>query len=158
MYIPFNLSATSPAGLMTTFLLYLESSKHIPTWISSPWWIQQSTLYKYAMPVWVSWWNVSQREDSFPRGRSPRENHPHEGRHSIRIPTLAWHICFIIPNHPQFGKISMKTTMTAGRSSENGRRFAGGHFAGGHDGMANLCKPITAYDFHVRYNNIYSLS
>ena len=30
----------------------------------------------------------------------------------------------------------------------------GGHFAGGHDGMANLCKPITAYDFHVRYNKI----
>ena len=51
---------------------------------------------------------------------------------------LAWHICFIILNRPQFGKISMKTTMTAGRSSENG-----GHFAGGHDGMANLCKPIT---------------
>ena len=69
--------------------------------------------------------------------------------------TLAWHICFIIPNKPQFGKISMKTTMTAGKSSENGGRFAGGHFAGGHDGMANLCKPITAYDFHVRYNNVY---
>ena len=47
----------------------------------------------------------------------------------------------------------MKTTMTAGRSSENCGRFAGGHFAGGHDGMANLCKPITAHDFHVRYNN-----
>ena len=47
----------------------------------------------------------------------------------------------------------MKTTMTAGRSSENGGSFAGGHFADGHDGMANLCKPITAYDFHVRYNN-----
>ena len=47
----------------------------------------------------------------------------------------------------------MKTTMTAGRSSENGGRFAGGQFAGGHDGMANLCKPITAYDFQVRYNN-----
>ena len=90
----------------------------------------------------------------FSRGRSPRENHPSEGRHSIRIPTLAWHICFIIPNKPQFGKISMKTTMTVGRSSENGVRFAGGRFAGGHDGMANLCKPITAYDFQVRYNNI----
>ena len=25
----------------------------------------------------------------------------------------------------------------------------------GHDGMANLCKPITAYDLQVRYNNIY---
>ena len=60
---------------------------------------------------------------------------------------------FIILNKPQFGKISMKTTMTAGRSSENGGRFVGGHLAGGHDGMANLCKPITAYDFHVRYNN-----
>ena len=68
-------------------------------------------------------------------------------------PRLAWHICFIITNKPQFGKISMKTTMTAGRSSYNGGRFAGGHFAGGHDGMANHCKPITAYDFHVRYNN-----
>ena len=26
------------------------------------------TLYKYAMPVWVSWWNVSQREDGFHEG------------------------------------------------------------------------------------------
>ena len=85
----------------------------------------------------------------FSRGRSTRENHPPEGRHFIRIPTLAWYICFIIPNKPQLGKISKKTTMTAGRSSENG-----GHFAGGHDGMANLCKPITAYDFHVRYNKM----
>ena len=61
---------------------------------------------------------------------------------------------FYYTEHTQFGKISMKTTMTAGRSSENGGCFAGGHFAGGHDGMANLCKPITAYDFHVRYNKI----
>ena len=90
----------------------------------------------------------------FSRGRSSRENHPPEGRHSISIPTQAWHIYFIIPNEPQFGKISMKTTMTACRSSENSGRFADGHFAGGHDGMANLCKPITAYDFHVRYNKI----
>ena len=36
----------------------------------------------------------------FSRGRSPRENHPPEGRHSIMLPTLAWHICFIIPNKP----------------------------------------------------------
>ena len=48
----------------------------------------------------------------------------------------------------------MKTTMTAGRFSERDGRFAGGHFAVGHDVMANLCKPITAYDFHVRYNII----
>ena len=86
----------------------------------------------------------------FSQGRSPRENHPPDGRHSIRIHTLAWHVCFIIPNKPQFGQISMKTTMTAGRSGSG--RFAGGHFAGGHDAMANLCKPITAYDFHMRYN------
>ena len=83
----------------------------------------------------------------YPDGMSPR------GRHSISIPTLAWHICFIIPDKPKFGKISMKTTITAGRSSENCGRFAGGHFAGGYDGMANLCKPITAYNFHVRYIN-----
>ena len=102
----------------------------------------------------VSTWVSSKTEGGwFSRGQSPRENHPPEGRHSIRIPTLPWHICFIIPNKPQFGKISMKTTMTAGRSSENGGRFAGGHFAGGHDGMANLYKPSTAYDFQVRYNN-----
>ena len=25
----------------------------------------------------------------------PRENHPPSGRHSIRIPTLAWHICIL---------------------------------------------------------------
>ena len=37
-----------------------------------------------------------------------------------RAATLAWHICFIIPNKPQLGKISMKTTMTARRYSENG--------------------------------------
>ena len=43
----------------------------------------------------------------------------------------------------------MKTTMTVSRSSENSARFAGGQ-----DGMANLCKPITDYDFHVRYNNM----
>ena len=36
----------------------------------------------------------------FSRGRSPRENHPPEGKHSIMLPTLAWHICFIIPNKP----------------------------------------------------------
>ena len=48
--------------------------------------------------------------------------------------------------------------MTPGRSSENGGRFAGGHFAGRHDGMANLCKPITAYDFLVKYNNMNWLS
>ena len=95
----------------------------------------------------------------FSLGLRPRENHPSSGKHSIRIPTLAWHICFIIPNKPQFGKISVKTTITAGRSSENGGRFIGGrfiggHFAGEHEGMANLCKPITAYDFHVRYNKI----
>ena len=73
---------------------------------------------------------------------------------AIRIPTLAWYIYFIIPNKPQFGKISMKTTMTTGRSSENCGRFAGGHFAGGHDGMANLCKPITA---SIRYNDMHCL-
>ena len=33
------------------------------------------------------------------------------------IPTLAWHICFIISNKPQFGKISMKTPITAGTRS-----------------------------------------
>ena len=36
----------------------------------------------------------------FSRGRSPRENHPPEGKHSIMLPPLAWHICFIIPNKP----------------------------------------------------------
>ena len=70
----------------------------------------------------------------FSRGLRPRENHPPEGRHFISIPTLAWHICLIIPNKPQCGKILMKTTKAAGRSSKNGGRFAGGH-----DGMANLC-------------------
>ena len=33
------------------------------------------------------WW--------FSRGRSPSENRPPSGRHSIRIPTLAWHICIM---------------------------------------------------------------
>ena len=47
----------------------------------------------------------------FSRGRSPRENHLPEGRHSIRIPTLAWYILFIIPNKPHFGEITIKTTI-----------------------------------------------
>ena len=139
---------------MTMFLLYIPSlvSTFLP---GSPPFDEFNRVHYTNMPCQCGY-----PDGMSPRGRIvfPRQNHPHEGRHSIRIPTLAWHICFIIPNKPQFGKISMKTTMTAGRSSENGGRFAGGHFAGGHDGMANLCKPITAYDFHVRYNNIYSLS
>ena len=52
----------------------------------------------------------------FPR-TEPEGKPSSEGRHSIRIPTLPWHIWFIIPNKPQFAKISMKTTMTAGRSA-----------------------------------------
>ena len=32
----------------------------------------------------------------FSLGLRPRENHPPEGRHSIRIPTLAWHICIMV--------------------------------------------------------------
>ena len=62
---------------------------------------------------------------------------------------------FYYTEQTPLGKITMKTTMTAGRSSENGGRLAGGNFAGGLVGMANLCKPITAYDFQVRYNNKY---
>ena len=64
-------------------------------------------------------WQYGYPDGMSPRERMvfPRENHPLEGIHSIRIPTLPWHICFIIPNKPQFGKISMKTTMTAGRSA-----------------------------------------
>ena len=31
----------------------------------------------------------------FSRGRSSREDHPPDRRHSIRIPTLAWHICIM---------------------------------------------------------------
>ena len=109
-------------------------------------------LYKYAMLVWLSWWNVSQRDDGFPEGGARWKTIIPRGDIPSRYPH--WHGIFVllyrtniqtnIPNKPQFGKISMKTTMTAGRSSENG-----GCFAGGHDGMANLCKPITAYDFHV---------
>ena len=31
-------------------------------------------------------------------GLCPRENHPPSGRHSIRIPTLPWHICILSRN------------------------------------------------------------
>ena len=31
----------------------------------------------------------------FSLGLRPRTNHPTSGRHSIRIPTLAWHICIL---------------------------------------------------------------
>ena len=31
----------------------------------------------------------------FSLGLRPRENHPPSGRHSIKIPTLAWHICIL---------------------------------------------------------------
>ena len=31
----------------------------------------------------------------FPSGSALGEHHPPSGRHSIRIPTLAWHICIL---------------------------------------------------------------
>ena len=48
----------------------------------------------------------------FSRGRSPRENHPPEGKHSIMLPTLAWHICFIIPNKPICNLNKARSQMT----------------------------------------------
>ena len=104
------------------------------------------TLNKYAMAVWVSWWNVSQREDGFPSGGDIPSGYPH--CHGIFV--------LLYRTNPNLVKYQWKqqddwwlTHSPLGVTSENG-----GHFAGGHDGMANLCKPITAYDFHVRYNNI----
>ena len=35
----------------------------------------------------------------FSLGLRPRENHLPSGRHSIMIPTLAWHICIIYGNY-----------------------------------------------------------
>ena len=35
-------------------------------------------------------------EGWFSLGLRPRENHPPSGRHSIRIPALAWHICILL--------------------------------------------------------------
>ena len=32
----------------------------------------------------------------FSRGRSPRENHPPEGKHTIILPSLSWHICIML--------------------------------------------------------------
>ena len=37
----------------------------------------------------------------FSLGLRPRENHLPSGRHSIRIPTLAWHICIIMSQTTQ---------------------------------------------------------
>ena len=36
----------------------------------------------------------------FSRGRSPSENDSPEGRHSIRIPTLAWHMFYYTEQTP----------------------------------------------------------
>ena len=47
----------------------------------------------------------------YPDGMSPRGRMVFPRTELAWIPTLAWHICFIITNKPQFGKISMKTTI-----------------------------------------------
>ena len=73
-----------------------------------------------------------------PRGRMVFPRAELEGKPSSRGETFhqdthtGMACLFYCTKQTQFGKISM---------------------TGGHDGIANLCKPITAYDFHVRYNN-----
>ena len=54
-------------------------------------------LYKYAMPVGVSWWNVSQREDGFPEGRAQGKTILLRGDIPSGYPH--WHGIFVLLYH-----------------------------------------------------------
>ena len=45
-----------------------------------------------------------------PRAK-PERKPSSQGRYSIKVSPPGCHNCFIIPNKPQFGEISMKTTI-----------------------------------------------
>ena len=64
-------------------------------------------LYKYDIPLGIPWWNVSRGRMVFPRAK-PEGKPSSRGRYSIMVSPVGCYICFIIPNKPQFGKISMK--------------------------------------------------
>ena len=129
------------------------------------WWVEstatQLTVYKYAMPVWVTWQNVSLREDGFPEGGArgktilPRGDIPSCYPH--------WHGIFdlLYRTNPVCNCKQSKVTddwwfthSPLGVASGNGQHEALTDGIRQHDDCSLLSQPITAYDLKVRYNNI----
>ena len=117
------------------------------------------TLYKYAMPVWVTWRNVSPREDGFleggARGKTilPRGDIPSCYPH--------WHGIFVLlyRTNPVCNYKQSKVTddwwfthSPLGVASGNGQHEALTDGIRQHDDCSLLSQPITAYDLKVRYN------
>ena len=118
------------------------------------------TLYKYAMPVGVTWRNVSPREDGFPEGGArgktilPRGDIPSCYPH--------WHGIFVLlyRTNPVCNCKQSKVTddwwfthSPLGVASGNGQHDALTDGIRQHDDCSLLSQPITAYDLQVRYNN-----
>ena len=118
-------------------------------------------LYKYAMPVWVTWRNVSPREDGFPEGGArgktilPRGDNPSCYPH--------WHGIFVLlyRTNPVCNCKQSKVTddwwfthSPLGVASGNGQHEALTAGIRQHDDCSLLSQPITAYDLKVRYHNL----
>ena len=133
--------------------------------------------------MWVSCWNVSPREDGFPeggargktilaRGDTPA-GYPHWDvifvllyQTNLNLVKYQWKVpCKILSGAMEnivccfvyMVKVTDDWWLThspLGISRGNGGHNAVMITSVGHDGMANLCKPITAWDLHVRYDNI----
>ena len=113
------------------------------------------------MPVWVTWRNVSPREDGFPEGEArgktilPRGDIPSCYPH--------WHgICVLlyrtnpVCNYKQ-SKVTNNWWFThspLGVASGNGQHEALTDGIRQHDDSSLLSQPITAYDLKVRYNKL----
>ena len=119
------------------------------------------TLYKYAMSVWVTWRNVSAREDGFPEGGArgntilPRGDIPSCYPH--------WHGIFVLlyRTNPVCNCKQSKVTddwwfthSPLGVASGNGQHEALTDGIRQHDDCSLLSQPITANDLKVRYNKI----
>ena len=124
-----------------------------------------SVLYKYAMPVRVTWRNVSPREDGFPEGGArgktilPRGDIPSCYPHCHSIFVLLYRtnpVC----NCKQ-SKVTDDWWFThspLGVASGNGQHEALTDGIRQHDDCSLLSQPITAYDLKVRYNKIHMMT
>ena len=96
----------------------------------------------------------------FSRGRSPRENHPPEGKHSIMLPHTGMAYLFYYTEQTRICNLNKARSQMTGDSprsplgvaSGNGQHEALTDGIRQHDDCSLLSQPITAYDLQVRYN------
>ena len=113
------------------------------------------------MPVWVTWRNVSPREDGFPEGGARGQTILPRGDIPSCYPH--WHGIFVLlyRTNPVCNCKQSKVTddwwfshSPLGVASGNGQHEALTDGIRQHDDCSLLSQPITAYDLRVRYDNI----